>query len=303
MTKSVFDSLEAALVSSHSRNLEEFQTEIEKIQSRFKRTIFKLEKPEGGEFPELVVTIPDSWDKVILAPFYDVHIGSREHDSKLFRKHLEWVRRTPHVICFLGGDMYDNITPQQAQKMGQNAMSPAEQHWEATKIFAPIRHKVAFTLCGNHEARSMRASGIDSAKQLADNLRVPYFPDYAFVTIRWRGLKFRLQAHHGSGAARTAGAQRNAARKDLAWTKADIIWTGHLHKALCDIVYSVDHDPETGRLVERNAAVLISPAYLRYFGGYGAAHRMAPDTRGMTVCTLRDNGRIDVNMHARGVRK
>jgi len=186
-------------------------------------------------------------------------------------------------------------------KMGQNPISPEEQLWLATETFAKIQHKMAFSLMGNHEFRSARASGIDSAKQLAANLKLPYFADYAFVTVRWRGNNFRMLVHHGAGGGTTAGAQRNAARKDMSWTKADIIWTGHLHKAMADCVFSVDYD-HAGRAFERSSLVLISPAYLKYFGGYGAAKRMAPDSRGLTAVTLNSDGRMDVTLHARGKR-
>ena len=107
--------------------------------------------------------------------------------------------------------------------------TPNEQMFAAARKLARIQHKMLFCIPGNHEDRTFNFSGMDGAEQLAEHLQLPYFSDYAFVTIKWRGQNFRLSAHHGSGAAQTPGAQRNAARKDMPWSHFDIFWSGYLH--------------------------------------------------------------------------
>ena len=143
---------------------------------------------------------------------------------------------------------------------------------------------------------------MSGAARLADNLRVPYFHDYCFCTIKWRGNNFRILAHHGAGGAQTAGAQRNSARKELTWAKPDILWTGHLHQPMVDTVFVTDVDQKTGRTFERGILVIISPSYLKFFGGYAAEKRMGPGIRGLSVAILNADGRIDANVHARGRR-
>lgn len=280
---------------------QDYETQLEGVQKTFKKREVSIIVPKS-EYPELTVKVPDSWKSVQLAPLYDVHIGAREFDTELFHRHRDWIQKTPNVLSFGGGDMFDNITPSLAAKMGQNIITPEEQLLLATQELAPIQHKMLFELEGNHEFRSMKASGISSAKHLSDNLKLKFFPDYAFCTIRWRGNNFRLLAHHGSGAATTPGAQRNAARKDINWAKFDIFWTGHLHQPLADVVYGIDHDQKTGKTYERNSVVMISPSYLRYFGGYGAKQRYLPGIRGLGVIELQEDGRIDISLHARGKR-
>lgn len=285
-------------VSAQASSDEPLLTELETLQSTFGERVFKLERPVS-EFPELFVTLDDSLESIILAPLYDVHVGSHQFDEKLFLKHRQWMIETPNVLSFLGGDMIENIT---AQKMGHTHMSNEEQIERATELFAPMQHKIAFSLPGNHEARTYAVSHTSTGKRLADNLQVQYFNDYCFCTIKWRGNKFRLLAHHGAGGAQTAGAQRNSARKELAWAKPDILWTGHLHATLNDTVYLTDYDQATGRVYERGCAVIISPSYLKYHGGYAAAMRLTPGLRGLGVCELQADGRIDIVSHARGKR-
>ncbi|MGH7745908.1 MAG: hypothetical protein ACREQ5_14175, partial [Candidatus Dormibacteria bacterium] len=276
----------------------EFETGLQKIQKTFHDTPFEIDRPKT-DFPELFVTLDDNLDSILLAPLYDVHIGNPQFDEKLFLKHRQWIADTVNVVSFLGGDMIENITN---QKMGHTELSNEEQIERATELLAPMQHKIAFSLPGNHEARTYAATHTSTGKRLADNLQVPYFNDYCFCTFKWRGNNFRLLTHHGAGGAQTAGAQRNSARKELAWAKPDILWTGHLHATLADTVYETDYDQSTGRLYERGCAVIISPSYLYYFGGYAAAMRLTPGIRGLTVCELQENGRIDINVHARGKR-
>lgn len=259
---------------------------------------FISEKPVS-QFPELFITVPDSWNKIQLAPFYDVHVGAKGHDRERLKRHLDWVAETPDVICWNGGDFFDNLVD---PKMGRNTEENTDQFYETLELLAPIAHKFAFAIPGNHEARTYRTAQIDIARIQADALQIPYFPDYAFVTFEWRGNRFKLAAHHGTGGAQTAGAQRNSARKDLLWMKPDILWTGHLHQPIADLVQIHDYDQVTGMIFERDIFVIISPSYLQYYGTYAAAKRLAPGSRGMSVAILHEDGRIDVSLHAKGRR-
>lgn len=279
---------------------EDYLTELEELQDTFGRRGFSRSRPKS-EFPELFITVPDEHETIQIAPFFDVHIGSKEQDEDLLDKHLQWVADTPNVFSFLGGDMFENITPGES-KMGHTPTSPEEQVLNVTKKFAKIQHKLLFSIPGNHEDRTMKNSGMSSARRLADNLKVPYFTDYCFANVKWRNQTFRFLAHHGAGGATTAGAQRNAARKELTWFKPDVLITGHLHNPLVDLVYTLDIDQKTGRLFEKTCLVVICPAYLKYFSGYAAKVRLTPGPRGLTVLNLNDDGRIDCSVHARGRR-
>src|SRR5260370_26741358 len=277
---------------------EEYVTDLEGIQAGFKPRPFKRFKPKS-EYPEMFITAPDELDTIELAPLYDVHVGSPQHDEALLDKHLGWIAETPNVLTFNGGDATENITD---SKMGHTPSSNEEQILNVTKKFARVQHKMMFSIPGNHEDRTFKHSQTSMGQRIADNLKVPYFGAYCFCTIKWRGQNFRLLAHHAAGGAQTAGAQRNSARKELVWAKPDILWTGHLHQPMVDRVTITDVDQKTSRVFERSILVIISPSYLRYFGGYAAKTRLAPGIRGLSVAILNDDGRIDASVHARGRR-
>lgn len=280
----------------------EYATELEAIQSTFLPRTFSYYRPQESEVPQIFVTLPDVHEQIILAPLYDAHIGSSHHDEPLFDEHIDWVAKTPNAFTWNGGDAFENKTPNEG-KMGIGEIAPEDQLTVATRKFGKVRHKMFVSMLGNHEARTFKQSGMDSAKRLAENLQVPYFMDYAFITIRWRGNNFRLMAHHGTGGnAQTPGGQRNSARKELDWFKPDILWTGHLHQSLIDPVAQYDTNQTTGEIFERDLVVVQSPSYQKHFGSFTAGHRMRPGVRGMNVLILNENGRIDANIHARGKR-
>lgn len=279
----------------------EYVSRLQDIQLTFKDKIVLVEKPES-EFPELFVTVPDDWPYVKLAPLYDVHYGNALHASTTFLRHIDWLEKEPYVLTWNGGDLVENAIIGSPGIFGQKFFTQ-EQHDGAVELIAPFQHKMMFAIPGNHEARTMRQAGFDIARQFANDLQIPYFEDYAFVTIRWRGNNFRVCAHHGTGASQTPGAQRNAARKDMPWVSgADIFWTGHLHQPIVDLAYRSDFNQETGEMVTRQSFVIISPSYLQYFKGYGAAKRLTPGVTGLTVVTLHEDGRMDALLHAKGKR-
>ena len=125
----------------------DYITELEEIQKTFRTRTFTRSRPVS-EFPELIITLPDELNTIELAPLYDVHIGSRQHDSGLLDKHLDWIANTPNVFTFNGGDAYENVTD---FKMGPTPMNPEEQLLEAAKKFARVQHKMLFAIPGNHE--------------------------------------------------------------------------------------------------------------------------------------------------------
>lgn len=281
---------------------QEFKSRIQLLQAKFKPRVISIVKP-ASEFPELFITVPDSWDSIQLAPLYDVHIGSGEHDAELFEKHLDWIARTPNVLTWNGGDMVENATKDSpgASVIVQRG-TPNEQLFRAAKALAKIQHKMLFAIPGNHEDRTFNSAGLDGAAQLAEHLQLPYFPDYIFLTIKWRGNHFRGCAHHGSGSAITPGAQRNTARRDMPWIDYDFFVMGHLHQEMADVVYRTGYDQKTGRIYERSALIIIAPSYLKYYGSYAAKKRFPPGSRGLSVLRLHESGTIEASLHARGKR-
>lgn len=280
--------------------VEQYQSRMREIQDSFGKRQIVITKPIS-EFPELFVRVPDEWPCVKLAPLYDVHFGNELHASTTFLRHVEWLKNEPNVLTWNGGDLIENAIIGSPGIYNQRKI-PQEQHDAAVEIVAPFQHKMLFAIPGNHEARTSSHAGFDIARNFADDLNIPYFSDYAFVTIKWRNNNFRICAHHGSGGSATPGAQRNAARKDMPWVSADMYWTGHLHQPIVDLAYRSDFDQASGQMVTRQSFVIISPSYLKYFHGYAAAKRLMPGVIGLTAVELQEDGTMKAELHAKGMR-
>ena len=65
----------------------------------------------ASEFPELIVTVPDGWPCVKIAPLYDVHLGHSLHATETFLRHVEWLKSEPYLLSFNGGDLIENAIP------------------------------------------------------------------------------------------------------------------------------------------------------------------------------------------------
>lgn len=260
----------------------------------------RITRPES-DFPELVVEVPDSWPYIVLEPLYDVHWGHSLHASRQFIKDLERIAQQKYTLTWNGGDLIENSVIGSPGLFDQDG-KPGDQFKDAKEFLEPLLPKLLFAIPGNHEARTHRVAGLDIAKLLADQLNIHYFTDYCFLTIKWKGNKFRGLIHHGSGGSQTAGGQRNAARKDMPWAKADFWWTGHLHQSMADLVFQADYNQKTDARFSRQGLVIISPSYLKYFGGYAAAKRYAPGTLGTTPVTLYPDGTIEARVRAKGRR-
>jgi hypothetical protein len=263
---------------------------------------FKIDVP-NSEYPCVTITVPDTWPCIKIAPLFDVHIGSVEMDGKKFVRDILWLAKEPYALTFNGGDLWDNAIKASIASSFANDKNPNEQYNAAEEALQLLLPKMMFGLPGNHEDRTARYGDIDVSRILHENLGIPYSSDYMMASILWRGMKIRILAHHGTGAAATPGGQRNAARKDMPWAHSfDLYWTGHLHQALIDPIEVIYFDQESDIPVSKTVYSIISPSYVKYFGGYAAKKRLAPGQRGLTVVTVQPDGRLDTETHANGSR-
>jgi len=266
------------------------------------KRLFDITVPES-EYPHIIVTIPDNWPYIKIVPLYDVHIGSAEMDGEKFARDILWLANEPYTVTFNGGDLWDNAIKASIASSFSDDKNPNEQYSVAEDSLRLLLPKIMFGLPGNHEDRTGRFADVDVAKILHNNLGIPYSPDYMMCTIKWRENRIRILAHHGTGAAASAGGQRNAARKDMTWAHSfDLYWTGHLHQALVDQIEIVYFNQESDTPTNKTVYSIISPSYLKYFGGYAAKKRLAPGARGVTSVVIQPDGRIDTETHANGKR-
>lgn len=238
--------------------------------------------------PRLEVTVPDSWPHIVLAPWYDVHLGNNGHLAARFDKDINWFLNEPYTLGWLGGDIMENATKLSVGTgVYHQDYNPQNQMALSLQKFADVRHKLLFSIPGNHEDRT-GILGIDPVYWVAQILGIEYSPDYMFARFKWRGQYIDLLAHHGVGASRTAGAQRMMVRRLAEIGEADIYWVGHLHNELTDKWIKGRSDFNShGHMSE--CLGIISPAYLDYFKSYAAQKMLPPSTTGLTTVKIFQN--------------
>lgn len=288
--------------------LEDFKEELNSIDP-FKKVnkIVKIERIKDGALPQLNVIIPDKWPSIILAPLYDIHRASPEHDNNYFLRCIKWIRDTDNVISFLGGDALETAGKHSVGDSDyKRTMTTSGEFKTILKELAPIRDKLLFNMPGNHEDRMFKEMGFDIAEEFSDRLDLEHFQDYCFIVIYWRGLKFKIGTHHGAGGGTSVSAKANIARKEIVnGYDLDAMITGHLHDETFNKMMRFVFNTRTNTFVQRESVGLICSSFVKSGigqGSYSAKKRMGVTKVELSYLELLDDGTIRKISNAEGDR-
>jgi len=168
---------------------------------------------------------------------------------------------------------------------------PNEQREEIVRLLAPIAHKILWSISGNHEQRIFNNVGIDVGQWIAEELKVPYFNEPVYVDIMWKGYRWTVFDQHGATGSQTKGGKINAAARPIQWIEhTDFIIMHHVHDKLDDEVVRIVRNVKDFKLEQLKQYVIVTSAYLRYFGTYGARKGYAPSTTGRLALKMYSNG-------------
>lgn len=193
-----------------------------------------------------------------LVPLYDIHFGSQECEEEYFDNAIEYIARRPNVRTFLGGDILEcSIYGSKGSVHTQKHQVQEQLEIVAEKLHR-IRHKILFSLYGNHEYRVEKSTGLNVSKILADLLGVEYAGNEKHFLFEG----FRCYAHHGSGAGGTSGARVNSLeRLHFRSPFANVIFAGHSH-------FPVSTEKEI-RYLDRFGKL---KSFIQYFISCGSTH-------------------------------
>jgi len=132
------------------------------------------------------------------------------------------------------GDFMENAIIGSKSDMYTQLLPPKEQMEHISDLLEPIKDKGLFMIGGNHEARTMRQSGVQPEMYIGTRLGLPYmgFSCMAVLELsRIRGpYRFVTYYHHNAGGGYTMGGKINAAEKlRLITPNADATFSAHLH--------------------------------------------------------------------------
>lgn len=204
-------------------------------------------------------------EEVHLYIISDVHIGAHGFDEKAFRRYLAEIEGDSKAAVIVLGDLIDNATQGSKGCVFSQRMMPQKQVEKVIELLYPIREKIIFMACGNHEERTFRQTGSDPGYTICLGLGCidKYNYVHGFITINAAGKSYRLYATHNIGKTETKLKTMARAHPDC-----DIIVGGHIHQAKVVPVAQQLHSGKikttyavTGKAWLRDESYAISAAY------------------------------------------
>jgi len=172
--------------------------------------------------------------EMTLYPLGDWHYGSRQCNEKFVTQVISGVKDDGNGYWVGMGDFMENAIIGSKSDMYTQLLPPKEQMEHISDLLEPIKDKGLFMIGGNHEARTMRQSGIQPEMYIATRLGIPYM-GFSCVAVfeldRVRGpYSFTCYFHHNTGGGYSMGGKVNAAEKlRLITPAADATFSAHLH--------------------------------------------------------------------------
>jgi hypothetical protein len=256
--------------------------------------------------PYMHVQMPPGleWKKILIVPIADVQYGHGACDIKKLIEYVNWILKTPNVFTFLNGDLFDMDFPNSpGGAIFEQRVRPREQPRQLREILAPIAHRILWGGPGNHEGRSMKLTDLDPLAWMCESLEIPYFDQPVYVDISWNNHVFSFFAQHGTTSSRTEGGKLNAAVRPVSWTEFTMFYVmSHVHDDMANPItrrsriLKVNAKGEVVYILEdRDQYVVITPAWMNYWGTYAARAGYAPPSSGAVTCYLNADGTYGVS--------
>lgn len=242
-----------------------------------------------------------------LTDWHLLHAGCAE---RMIERHVERIKNDPHAIVVGTGDYLECIgykdvrfsprefpTAVRVCDLADYGKFGFDYLYEKLK---PIASKIVALGYGNHEKVLMHRT--DSGHlwtQFLERLGVANLGYCGFLDLRFKVGKdthlFRIAAHHGAGAAQSAGGVVNRLKAFMTMFEADIVLTGHLHKR-CDMSMSIlGADEQLVEPVSSERMGVVGSSYLRtYTSGvhsYGEERGYEPVPLGNPCITIQPETR------------
>jgi predicted phosphodiesterase len=180
-----------------------------------------------------------------LIPLFDIHFGSKLHNSNLWKKVVNLISNNPHTYCYLGGDILEFINVDHKHFTFENLEKSFQRNVDriltysveyAVEKLEPIKDKILFIHAGNHDTRYLYKQGFDPISSIAKLLNIPYFTNSFEVLCKFlfhhnnKTYSFNLYSHHGVGHGTKAGSLINRLEDIMSAFDADIYVMGHSHQ-------------------------------------------------------------------------
>lgn len=216
-----------------------------------------------------------------LYPFTDIHIGAKDHDSTKFKKAIKILKEDPNGYCFFNGDNLEFIPPNYGIPERGQVSTPDEQIEQYVKVLKSLGKKVLFFRSGNHEERAWRLGGIEVARHISRELKIPSLSvGMEEVHIMIGKKKYRLVTSHGEG----GSSKKTLINMQLTFPGADLYFSGHTHELYFN-EGNINIDTSSGKEKFKSQIEMVGGSYLGW-AEYARANNMRPTQTGSFILRL-----------------
>jgi hypothetical protein len=150
---------------------------------------------------------------IILVFSADWHLGGEGVDYVSFNDDIQFIKMTPNLLVYLGGDATDNFV-QPSKLGGVLAQEPIIRQRALCKAaIEEIKNKIACIGTGNHDWWTNQVAGVDITSELAKDLNILYtglggylnltVGDITYVIFRTHKMKFNSLSNPTHGVKQT----------------------------------------------------------------------------------------------------
>ena len=238
-------------------------------------------------------------DEIEIYPIGDVHLGAEEHMHKEWKAFCEAILNNPRAYLLLCGDMMNNAIKSSVSDVYAERIPPSTQKRMMAEMLRPLKGKILGCVGGNHEWRSKREVDDDMMLDVCSKLDIEdvYRRDAAFIKIELGSRKqhshavFCIAMVHGAGGGIFTGASVNRAERfGNVIDGADILITGHTHKAHATKPLKLRVDLQHGIVTPRPYYSIGVGSWMRY-GGYAMRKMLLPSSPALQIIKLGRIGR------------
>lgn len=235
-------------------------------------------------------------EDIVIIPLADVHLGSAGQMEKEFMDFLKWVEVTPNVYLAILGDLLNVATKNSVSNIYREKYMPSEAKRMMAKMLMPVKDRILFGCCGNHERRAMKESDDDPLYDIFCKLDKEdlYRENACFVKIQIGDIHgdgktnptYTIVATHGSGGGLLYGSSINKATNFSYFCDGmDCLMVGHSHKPFTTQPAKIKIDPFNNKVTLKPFKIICATSWLEY-SGYALSGMMLPSSHCLNKLTL-----------------
>lgn len=232
------------------------------------------------------IDLPQDLPNLNIVVASDWHIGDKSCRLSEIKNIVEQVKNNRTDYFILNGDLMNNATKNSVSDSYAETIPPMKQIEMLVDLLTPVKDKILFVSCGNHEARTYRESGVDLMSIFCSQLGIQdrYAREGGVLYVSFgrsgahahhRRIAYSIYATHGTGGGRKEGAKAIRLADMASIVDVDVYIHSHTH---LPFVMKEDfyRNCYNNRSVAKVQHLFVNSSAQLDYGGYGQTNEFKP---------------------------